>query len=160
MLVAAVEQIRTLIIVRPQEPGLGGSNMPAWVMPNVLARGRRPGYKCGRSVPVAEVDVDVWVREVRDFGIKSIICLLSSDQLPLYDQLPDGLIAFYRAEGFIVEHVPAEDHQCPPLSEDHLQKVWAAYGTLPKPVLVHCSAGIERTGLAVDHIQRKLKEMA
>lgn len=105
--------------------------MPTWVIPNALARGRRPGYsgERGRSVPASEVEA--WATEVHDFGVKSIICLLSTDQLPLYDQVPGGLIAFYRQAGFAVEHVPAQDHRHPPLSQDDLQKVWTAYGTLP-----------------------------
>ena len=100
--------------------------MTDWVIQNVLARGRRPGYagERGRLVPAAEVDA--WLAEIRDLGITSIICLLSSDQLPLYDQLPGGLIAFYRAAGFTVEHIPAKDHQHPPLTTDHLQQVWSA----------------------------------
>ena len=132
--------------------------MPTWVLSNVLARGRRPGYPSerGRQVPVAEVDA--WIAKVHDFGIKSIICLLSDDQLPLYDQIPGGLIAFYRAKGFTVEHVPAKDHQNPPLTENHLQKIWVAYEGLPKPVLIHCSAGRDRTGMAINHLQRKIAE--
>jgi protein tyrosine phosphatase (PTP) superfamily phosphohydrolase (DUF442 family) len=133
--------------------------MPTWVIQNDLARGRRPGYsgERGRSVPAAEVRA--WIEEVRASDIKSIICLLSDDQLPLYDQLPSGLIAFYRAEGFAVEHIPAQDHQHPPLTPSHLQKVWAAYKALPKPVLVHCSAGVDRTRQAVAHIQSKLRAL-
>ena len=146
--------------VRPQQRESIGNEMPTWVIPNALARGRRPGYLGERGRPVPTSDVDKWIVEAREFGIKSIICLLSRDQLPLYDQLPGGLIAFYRSAGFAVEPVPAEDHQNPPLSDDELQKVWAAYSALPKPVLVHCSAGIDRTGLATAHIQMKLKEMA
>lgn len=134
--------------------------MFTWVIHDKLACGRRPGYsgERGRSVPRAEVDA--WMLEARAFGIKSIICLLSYDQLPLYDQLPNGLIAYYRAGGFSVEPVPAEDHQHPPLSEEDLQKIWTAYQKLPKPVLVHCSAGVDRTGFAVSHIQKELAEKA
>jgi protein-tyrosine phosphatase len=134
--------------------------MFTWVIHDKLARGRRPGYsgERGRSVPCAEVDA--WMLEARTFGIKSIICLLSDDQLPLYDQLPNGLIAHYRAGGFAVEPVPARDHQYPPLSDEDLQKIWTAYNKLPKPVLVHCSAGVDRTGLAIGHIQNKLQEKA
>ena len=101
--------------------------MPRWVIPNVLARGRRPGYPGERGRSTTEVDA--WLAEIRGLGITSIICLLSSDQLPLYDQLPGGLVAFYQAAGFMVEHIPAKDHQRPPLTTDHLQQVWSAYQT-------------------------------
>ena len=128
--------------------------MTSWVIPNVLARGSRPGYSGER---VSANEVDAWLAVIRERGIKSIICLLSSDQLPFYDQLPGGLIAFYRTAGLTVEHIPAEDGQRPPLTADHLQQVWSAYQTVPKPVLVHCSAGRDRTGLAIGHIQRLLE---
>jgi protein-tyrosine phosphatase len=89
-----------------------------------------------------------------------LFVFLQATSSRLYDQLQGGLVDFYRAAGFAVEHIPAEDHQNPPLSPEQLQQVWAAYGTLPKPVLIHCSAGIDRTGLAVDYIQRQLNESA
>ena len=131
--------------------------MARWVIRNVLARSSRPGYPGERGPSVSKTAVDVWLAEVRDLGVTSIICLLSSDQLPFYDQLPGGLIDFYRAAGFTVEHIPAKDGQHPPLTTDHLQRVWSAYQALQKPVLVHCSAGMDRTGLAIDHIQKQLE---
>jgi protein tyrosine phosphatase (PTP) superfamily phosphohydrolase (DUF442 family) len=121
-----------------------------------LARAPRPGYPQGASVSKAEVDA--WIGNVKSLGVKSIICLLAEDQLPFYGELDTDLISYYRAAGFDVAHVPARDHQTPPLSSDQLTTIWDAYQALPKPVLVHCSAGIDRTGRAVDYVQQRLKE--
>ena len=128
--------------------------MLRWVITNILARSHRPGYA---SELVEQSSVDDWIEEVRSFGIKSIICFLAEDQLSFYSTLPDGLISYYRELGFNVEHIPARDYQSPPLTDGDLVRVWEAYQTLPKPVLVHCSAGIDRTGLAIQHIQQQMK---
>jgi protein tyrosine/serine phosphatase len=90
-------------------------------------------------------------------GIKSIICLLGDDQLSLYRDLPSGLLEYYRAKGFEVSHIRAADHQRPALSQQHLHAVWEEYQHLTKPILVHCSAGIDRTGAAVKHILAMLR---
>jgi hypothetical protein len=127
-----------------------------WVVADTLARGRRPGYFKGHSVP--KTDVDTWLGTVRTFGVKSIICLLGDDQLLYYGDLGTDLISYYRAAGFHVVHVSAPDYQTPPLSADHLAAIWTAYRELPKPVLVHCSAGLDRTGMAVEDIQNRLRQ--
>ena len=130
--------------------------MQSWVVDRELARSSRPGYggESGQSVP-REV-VDAWLAGLRGDCVQSIICLLGDDQLRYYDDLPGGLIAYYDACGFKVRHVPAMDHQQPALCQSQLDDVWQAYCDLPKPVVIHCSAGKDRTGAAVSWIQRQL----
>jgi protein-tyrosine phosphatase len=130
--------------------------MIRWVIPGQLARAARPGYS-GDASNVPRAEIDRWVREVKQVGVASIICLLADDQLALYSCLPGTLVEYYRTCGFSVAHLPVPDHQEPPLSVAEQLRVWAAYRELPGPVLVHCSAGIGRTGQAVEFILRELE---
>jgi protein tyrosine phosphatase (PTP) superfamily phosphohydrolase (DUF442 family) len=135
--------------------------MAYWVLQGVLATSPRPGFKPGDETLVAAEHVHDWVREKHEAGIRSIICLIDDDQLPLYRKAaPQGLLQLYREAGFEVAHVPTFDGQTHPYTEDQYDEAWRAFLQLPKPVLVHCSAGYDRTGRVVQHILARLDEVA
>jgi len=127
-----------------------------WVIPTRLARSPRPGFGGMNSTEVEPGEVEAWLAEARSSGIRSVLCLLDEGQLAYYRRLPGGLLETYRRAGLAVASVPVADRQAPPISEDDLRLVWRAFGELPPPLLIHCSAGIDRTGAAVDHILGRL----
>lgn len=129
-------------------------------IPLKLYASARPGYDHGRNQPVSANVVEDWISEAQATGVKSILCLLDERHLCLYDSMPGGLLDAYRAKGFEVGHVPVVDHQWPSLSENELQRVALLFEQLPKPVLIHCSAGMDRTGTAVKHIKLHLMPSA
>lgn len=131
--------------------------MPNWVVNGVLATSPRPGFRPGPELTVRDEAVEEWVAEAQRFGIRSVMCLIGDDQLWLYRKAtPEGLIERYRSSGFEVFHLPTADQQTHPFSPAQYEMAWDAFLRLPKPVLVHCSAGMDRTGRVVNFIVARL----
>lgn len=126
---------------------------PKWVIDGILAKSSRPGH---RSENVSIDTVESWIEKVKNMGINSIICFLAERQLDFYSGIPYGLLEHYRKSGFEVLHLPERDYLEPPLSEETLKKAVSGFEELEKPVLIHCSAGIDRTGLAIRNIEDRI----
>lgn len=127
----------------------------------LLATSPRPGYAPGAEFTVPRHVVEAWVKEKRQAGIASIICLLAGDQLPLYRRaLPQGLLRFYEEQGFMVASIAAPDGLQEPYTPEQFEQAWQAFQALPKPVLIHCSAGYDRTGRIVNYLLDRLHETA
>jgi protein tyrosine phosphatase len=135
--------------------------MPNWVVEGLIATSPRPGFRPGPEHTVQDGVVEAWVDEAREFGVSSIICLIGADQLWLYRRaVPEGLVQCYRSAGFEVCHIPTADQQTHPFTPEQYEHAWESFQLLPKPVLVHCSAGMDRTGRVVNYILERLAEAA
>ncbi len=127
-----------------------------WLIEGKLAGAERPGRKgSGDTSQVEKSEVDEWIQAAKDLDppIKSIICLLDDDQLGLYKCVEEqgGLIEYYRSKGFEVENEsvkhPDDGKKLP---DDKITAASEAYGKIPDPVVVHCSAAQGRTRDAIN----------
>ena len=152
------------------------SNLLVWVIPGALAVAHRPLRHhpryggSGRDLPAeATSEVVRWVRRMYEVGILSIISLMHPKELLHYAQLnfgADSLIEFYRQMGFEVRHIPWEDpaHRSAlgrfTFQEELIrirEEALRAFDDLPKPVLLHCSAGIDRSSPVAAYIWARRK---
>jgi hypothetical protein len=128
-----------------------------WAIVGEIVCSARPGYTGEFGRPVQLREMDTWMNQAKMFGVKSIICLLDAEHLVLYSGLPSSsLIEYYKAGGIFVAHIPVSDYEYPPLTDQQLNRVWEAYTLLEKPILLHCSAGQNRSRHAIEFIKKKI----
>ena len=137
-----------------------------WVIPDEVIGSARPGYNWAGLRPHI---VDNWLRKVMN-GIgtkpKSIIMFLTDRELGRFYNF--DLVKAYRKRGIKVYRVPTSDpvyanigfgaydqtyDPGPTFSFRSLNKIKEIIEIAPKPVLIHCSAGMDRTGM----VERYLK---
>jgi hypothetical protein len=137
------------------------SEILCWPLPGLLACAQRPlrdhpvyarcspGQSPPPLPPEARPLVEAWVQRVLDAKVRSVICLLVPAQLDKYYVqgglgLPGGgLLEYYELQGLKVRRRGMTDYQRP--TDDEMRQVLKDFDQLPPPVLVHCSAGIDRT---------------
>ena len=125
-----------------------------WVRKGELARGNRPGWLDKRELKLV---VPEWTKRAKEIGVRSIVCLLNAWELKeYYGRHGIDLLGFYRRKGFKVASIPVSDYADPPLGPDELAQIDSAMAELPSPWLIHCSAGIDRTGTVIDYLESKV----
>jgi protein-tyrosine phosphatase len=104
------------------------------------------------------------MERVREAKFQSILCLMHPKEIDHYRALDLGapdLLEFYRKHGMSVLHIPWDDPAHRSTEErrgfaEELARVQAealtGFDNLAKPVLLHCSAGIDRSSPVAAYI--------
>ena len=147
------------------------SELLLWVIPSLLACCHRPlrhNRLYGGSARHLDSDatplVHNWAHRVRAYGIRSIICLMSENELAFYERLDlqaKNLLEFYCAQGFEVVSIPWKDPAHVRIDPAALREkerqvsvqALSSFDAIQKPTLLHCSAGIDRSSPVAAYIR-------
>ena len=154
------------------------SRFVVWAIDGHLAIAERPlRYHpdfggSGKPLPpeARKAAVD-WVSKLEAVGVRSIICLTHPSELRYYEPLglhPEGLLGFLKSRGFQVAHIPWPDPAHSKSLEERkkrLEKVneiklkaFEAYKFLDEPVVVICSAAIDRSPPVAAYIACRVED--
>jgi hypothetical protein len=146
------------------------SEILVWVIPSALACAQRPlrhhPYYGGSGSPIpgeAKPLILDWVKRIRLEGSASIISFMPDRDVRCYREIDLGglnLLEFIEDQGFHVCSLPWEDpahsKTDPAAKRAKLERVrkdaLEAYNQSPKPVLLQCSAGIDRSAPVAAYI--------
>lgn len=146
------------------------SDLLLWVLPGRLASAQRPLRHhplyagSGTVIPAHATSlVFDWVAAIQAGGIASIISFMHDRDRGCYSELSlnaTDIIEFYEHHGFKVARIPWEDphhskadaHSKRKKLEQSRVEALKAFDRLPKPVLLQCSSGIDRSAPVAAYI--------
>ena len=146
------------------------SQLVVWVIELNLACCHRPlrhnrlyGGSARFLDPAAKPLIEAWMAEILRLGFRSVLCLMSQEEVEFYRRIAFGgmdLLEYYEHSGLRVSNIPWKDPHHVRSDRTALQKkteevskmALVEYHKLPKPVLLHCSAGIDRSAPVAGYI--------
>ena len=137
--------------MKPRRPSTDSSPFQDWLPKHLLGRACRPGFGSDRQF-IPATDVSRWIAAVKARGVRSVLCLLNEAELGWYAHLPAGLLGAYRDEGLEAASLPISLNGPGTLTRAELALLDELMLNLPRPVVIHCSAGQVRSRQAIDHL--------